>query len=249
MEASLSRFMILVSALYCLSTVSLAAETDADENDGFGTAAGSVLIASDYMFRSISNSNNGPTVQGDMNWSHDNGFYVGIWASNTDFGGPGNSMELDPYIGFAGTVPETELSFDIGYWSYNYPKSEFDLDYAEVYLNLSYTWDKFSVSPSLWYADNYFGKDFLDKKHALAYDITLAYELPCDLAASLQVGEQTFESSVDYLDFVYYNIGIDWSIGDYSLGLRWYDTDGVDPFLAATKLTDGRFVFGITRSF
>lgn len=249
MEVSLSRSLILAGALCYLSTTSFAAETDDNEDGGFGTAGGSLLISSDYMFRSISNSNNGPTVQGDMNWSHDNGFYVGMWASNTDFGGPGNSMELDPYIGFAGTIPETEFSFDIGYWSYNYPKSEFDLDYAEVYLTLGYTWDKFSVAPSFWYADNYFGKDFLDKVHSLAYEITLAYQLPCNLATSLRVGEQTFESSVDYLDFVYYDVGIDWSIGDYSLGLRWYDTDGVDPFLAATKLTDGRFVFGITRNF
>lgn len=249
MEANLSRSLILIGALTCLSTPGYAEEEDGSENGGFFTPAGSLLIASDYMFRSISNSNNGPTVQGDMNWSADNGFYVGIWASNTNFGGPGNSMELDPYIGFAATVPETEWSFDIGYWSYNYPKSEFDLDYAEVYLNLSYTWDKLSISPSFWFADNYFGKDFLDDVHALAYEVTLAYELPCDLSTSLRVGEQTFESSVDYLDFVYYDVGIDWSIGDYSLGLRWYDTDGVDPFLAATKLTDGRFVFGITRSF
>lgn len=224
-------------------------ETEGEEESSFGTFGGSVLITSNYMFRSISNSNDGPAVQGDMNWSHDVGFYAGLWASNTNFGGPGNSMELDPYFGFAGNFGESDFSFDIGYWSYNYPKSAFDLDYGEIYVYVTYTKDKFSVSPSVWYAENYFGEDFLDDVSGIAYEVTFSYQFPKNVSASVRVGEQAFDSSFDNLDFVYWDAGIDWAIDDWSIGLRWYDTDGVDPFLASRKLTDGEFVLGITRNF
>ncbi|WP_444889879.1 TorF family putative porin [Microbulbifer sp. DLAB2-AA] len=270
MKAYLVRALILVGVLEAFNSRCLSEEVVVDErgefseidagdengegdkngeDDGFGTVAGSLVIASDYMFRSISNSNNGPTVQGDLNWTHDIGFYIGVWTTNTDFGGPGNSMEFDPYVGWSGDLPETEINLNIGYWSYNYPKSEFDFDYAETYLTLSFTVDKLTISPSLWYSNNYFGRDFLNNVDSLAYEATFSLELASYMDISVHLGEQTFESSYDHLNYGYYDAGIDWKISDYTLGLRWYDTDGVDPFLAAKNLTDGRFVFKVTRSF
>ncbi|MFC6631768.1 TorF family putative porin [Microbulbifer taiwanensis] len=223
----------------------------AEENgNGFlDNVSGSLLFTTDYMFRSISNSNNRPAVQGDMNWSHDNGIYIGLWLSNTDFGGTGNSMELDPYIGIARDIGETNFSFDLGYWSYNYPGSKSNLDYAEIYLTPSYSKDKLSISPSFWYADNYFGEDFLDEVSAFAYEVTLGYDLPRNFSISGRIGEQTFEGRFDFLNFAYYDVGVTQTCGDFSFDLRWYDTDGVDSFFASPKLTDGRWVFGVTRNF
>jgi len=238
----------VLCALLAMSFQPLAAETDAEE-EGFGTFGGSVLIASDYMFRSISNTNLRPQVQGDFNWSHDGGLYLGVWASNTNFGGTGNSMEIDPYIGFSRDIGDSNFNFDIGYWSYNYPGSELRLDYGEVYTYLNYTNGKFSASPSVWWTDNYFGEDFLDDVSALAYEVTFGYELYEGLASSVRVGRQTFGSGNDNLDFTYWDLGVDYTLGDWSIGLRWYDTDGINPFLANPNLADGEMVFGVTRSF
>ncbi len=238
----------MLIALLTISFPPLAAETDSEKKN-FGTFGGSLLMASDYMFRGISNSNLRPQVQGDFNWSHEGGLYAGVWASNTDFGGDGNSMEIDPYIGFSRDIGESNFNFDIGYWSYNYPGSELRLDYAEVYTYLNYESGKFSASPSVWWTDNYFGEDFLDDVSALAYEVTLGYEFCEGLASSVRVGEQTFGSGNDDLDFTYWDIGVDYTLGDWSIGLRWHDTDGVSPFLANPKLADGEMVFGVTRSF
>lgn len=240
--------VLLIMAAGAFSNKVVAEESKSEE-ESVGTFAGSLLMASDYMFRSISNSNLRPQVQGDFNWSHDGGLYMGVWASNTDFGGTGNSMEIDPYIGFTKDIGDSDFNFDIGYWSYNYPGSELNLDYAEVYTYLNYSKDKFSASPSVWWTDNYFGDDFLDGVSALAYEVTLGYEFCPGLTPSLRVGEQTFGSGYDNLDFTYWDIGVDYVVGDWSFGLRWYDTDGVDPFLANPKLTDGDVVIGVTRSF
>lgn len=221
-----------------------------EENDTFGTFGGSLLFSTNYMFRSISNSNDKPQVQGDMNWSHDSGVYVGIWASNTNFGGAGNSMELDPYIGIAGDIGDSGFSYDVGYWSYNYPGSQSDLDYSEIYIIPSYsTENDITISPSVWYADNYFGEDFLDGVSALAYEVTVSASFQRDISVSARVGEQTFESDFDFLDYTYWDIGIGKSWKKFSFDLRWYDTNGVNPFLAPPKLADGKVVFGITRSF
>lgn len=215
----------------------------------FGSFGGSLTLATDYMFRGISNSNNRPQVQGDFNWSHGSGVYAGVWASNTDFGGPGNSMEIDPYLGFADVIGDTGLSYDVGAWSYNYPGSRSDFDYTEYYVILTRAAGDLSISPSLWYTDNYFGDDFLEDVNGFAYDITVAYDLPRQFSVSARVGEQTFGSGTGELDYVYYDVAVakDWR--DFTVKLGWYDTDGIDPQLADPDLGDGEAVLSLTRTF
>lgn len=240
---------ILVSAAVAVLFSSAGQGAEEDSADRYGSVGGSLLLSSNYMFRGISNSNDRAQVRGDLTWSHDVGLYAGVWASNTNFGGAGNSMELDPYIGFAGEVEETPFSYDIGFWSYNYPGSEFDLDYQESYLVITYEVNKLSVSPSFWYADNYFGKDFLNGVSAFAYDLTLSYEFPLNITFSGVVGRQTFGSSADELDYTYYSLALSRTCGDFSFELSWHDTNGVEPFLADPELADGAVVVGVTRNF
>jgi uncharacterized protein (TIGR02001 family) len=53
------------------------------------------------------------------------GFYAGIWASNVDENiiGPGDTLEYDLYLGYAGSVGS--FSYDIGYAAYYYNESNF----------------------------------------------------------------------------------------------------------------------------
>lgn len=222
---------------------------ESDDEEGFGSFGGSLTMATDYMFRGISNSNEEFQVQGDFNWGHPSGFYAGVWASNTNFGGAGNSMELDPYIGFANSIGDSGFSYDVGYWAYTYPGATGDFDYGELYAIGTYTAGSFYVSPSIWYADNYFGKDFLDEVSGIAYDVTVGTQLPGGIDLSARVGEQTFGSNASGLDYFYYDVGVTKPVGDFSLGLRWHDTDDVQPGLAPTDLADGRVVFSVTRAF
>jgi len=237
----------VLAPLALITTPALHAQDDGTTS--FGTLGGSLTIASDYMFRGVSNSNEEPQVQGDMNWSHGSGVYAGIWTTNTNFGGPGNSMELDPYVGFASSIGDTGLSYDVGYWAYTYPGSQSDFDYSEFYGIGTWAMGDLSFSPSVWYARDYFGADY----NGLAYDLTVSHALPWTMEASARVGEQTFHgggSAGDGFDYVYYDVGVTKTAGDFNLGLRWHDTnDDAESFVTDDDLVEGRVVFNITRSF
>ena len=36
-------------------------------------------LASDYVFRGISNTDGDPTIQGSFDFEHESGFYAGVW--------------------------------------------------------------------------------------------------------------------------------------------------------------------------
>ena len=240
----------VLTPLALLATPALHAQDG--ENTSFGSFGGSLTYASDYMFRGVSNSNEGPQVQGDMNWSHDSGFYLGLWTTNTNYGGNGNSMELDPYIGFASSIGDTGISYDVGYFAYSYPRSDQDFDFAEFYAIGTWTSGDLSISPSVWYAQDYFGPDFLGEASSVAYDLTISHALPWTMEVSARVGEQAFHgdgSISEGVDYLYYDAGITKTAGDFSLGLRWHDTEDAFALIGDEDLIDGRVVFNITRSF
>jgi len=86
-----------------------------------GTIGGILSMETDCVFRGISQTLEEPQLQVDINWSHKSGWYAGVWSSNTEFGGTGNSMEFDPYLGFSSTIADTNWSYDVGYWHYHFP--------------------------------------------------------------------------------------------------------------------------------
>jgi len=55
-----------------------------------------VALTSDYRVRGISNSD-GPAIQGSLDWSY-KGFFLGAWASNTEFSDA--NIEIDYYGGY-----------------------------------------------------------------------------------------------------------------------------------------------------
>lgn len=59
-----------------------------------------VTLVSEYSFRGVAQSDEGPALQGGVDWSHDSGFYIGSWASTVDFNdGDEANIELDIFAG------------------------------------------------------------------------------------------------------------------------------------------------------
>lgn len=239
--------LTLIGLLWALSEPA----SGQDDTPRIASIAGSVSLATDYVFRGISQTQEEPQVQVDLSWSHPDGWYSGVWASNTEFGGPGNSMEIDPYVGYAGSIDDTDFSYDLGYWHYHFPGARSDFDYGEFYTSVGYGPEHYQLSFSAFYADDYFGGDFFGTGSSLAYHGELSHRLVNEFIISARLGRQTFDApaSLGNQDYHYYDIGLSRPWLGFTLGLRWHDTDGVDAGLAPARLADGRLVFRLSRDF
>ena len=112
-------------------------------------------VVSDYAFRGVSQTNEGPALQGGADYNHSSGFHVGAWASNVDFvEGDGANIELDTYVGW-GTDLNDLVSFDATLIRYTYI-SESAYDYNELLVKLGVT-DYLSFL--LGYSNDVFGSD------------------------------------------------------------------------------------------
>lgn len=248
------RILNVTMAFFCavifLSSPVMGIASEKERTPGIGEFGGSINLGTDYVFRGISNTDEGPQIQGDLNWSHESGFYAGIWATNTDYGGAGNSMEFDPYIGFAGPIGSSPWSYDVGYWFYHYPGTKFDIDFGELYGILTWSSGALSVSGSMWFSDDYFGPDFFGDNSSLAYHTKVAYVL-AGFTFSGRLGEQTFDepNGLSNQDYVYYDVGASRNYRGITLSLRWHDTNGVKAALAHPELADGRLVARFTKAF
>ena len=89
-------------------------------------------VASNYIWRGVTQTNDQAAGQGGIDWGHDSGLYAGTWVSNVDFSGLGDGYEMDVYAGFAGEAGG--LGYDLGVISYQYPISP-EFNFTEVYLS------------------------------------------------------------------------------------------------------------------
>jgi len=185
-----------------------------------------VTLATDYVWRGVSQTDENPAIQGGLDYSADNGFYIGTWGSNVDFGSVEN-LELDIYAGWA-TEFESGLGLDIGFIQYLYFDDAGDVDFNEIYAGLSYA--------------DFSGKLSYDIDNESTY-IEVAYDvaLPNDFGLGLHVGNYSFDGGGDYTD---YSVSFSKSYAGLDYGLAYYDTD-----IDNVDIADGRVVFSVSKSF
>lgn len=238
---------------------------------GAGTVANAGVsstwtLTNDYDFRGITQSAKDPAIQGSIDYAADNGWYVGAWGSNIDFGpGTDADIEVDVYTGFTGTS-EGGLGYDVGLVYYTYP-SESDLNYFEIYGSVSYEWFK----GKLWYSNAFGGdaaEDFFsetvgnDDASAFYVEGNVAIPLPKDFSVLLHAGY----SMGDYWDnsaravnldagtnfdgeYFDYSIGVGYSINNFNLALKYVDTDGDLETTGDVFNNEGRVIFSVATTF
>jgi len=214
-----------------LSSVSMGSEISAN-----------VTMATDYLFRGISQTDNSPTVQGGFDWAHDSGFYLGTWASNIAFA---DSVETDFYGGYGGA--SGDLSYDLSAVFYHYPSAT-DLDYWEIIGALGYDFGAVAVSGSIAYS-----WDFFDSTGtAWAYEGGLEIPLPMEFSLSGTIGYQDIDDNDKFGtdDYTYYSIGVSKDLFGVTLGLTWSDTDlGKSDCFGGDNICDSKLVASISKEF
>jgi uncharacterized protein (TIGR02001 family) len=184
-----------------------------------------VALTTDYVFRGISQTDNGAAIQGGFDWTGDL-FYAGVWGSNVNFGAVSPtetaSMELDAYVGIR---PETgPVSWDIGLVGYFYPNGDDsvaggEMDYFEIIAGAEVeVADPFSIGGQLAYSPEFFG----ETGDALYAEINGKYEFSDAFNVSAAYGNQDVDDTGDYDTW---NIGVAYAMHGFTFDLRYHDTD------------------------
>jgi uncharacterized protein (TIGR02001 family) len=155
----------LLHASLLIVTLPIAGTALADAaNDANYALSGNVALASDYMFRGLTQTWGKPAVQGGADLTMQNGFAAGFCASSiSDKSYPGAALELDAYASY-GRAMNDDWSWRAGLYSYLYPNGNLDdvglpsrsFDTVEANAALTWKWLTLKYSSSL---TDYFGID------------------------------------------------------------------------------------------
>ena len=219
--------------------------------------SGNVAMASDYVFRGVSQTDNQMALQGGFDYEHESGLYIGTWASNVDSSffnnGRDPQLEVDMYAGYSGELQS--LGYDLGYLRYQYPGAS-NAGTNEWYASGSYSTGSIgdfclslNYSPSL----NFFASDESAWYAHVGYDTTLPwYEIGFSAGIGYSFGDAFDDNDGDGLNDTYtdWSIGVSKSVYGVDLGMTYTDTDfsDSDDEDALDSVADSRVVFSISKS-
>lgn len=192
--------------------------------------SGNVSLATDYVWRGVSQTDETAAIQGGFDVATDSGLYAGVWGSNIAFSG---SIETDFYVGFSNDLNDS-FSYDVGVLHYGYPNdpSGANTAFDELYGNV--TFRDFTLGVS--YSNDFSGETGQATYYSLGYELSL----PNDFGLALHYGKQNIDDLPDYKD---YSIAVTKEAAGLEFGLGWYDTD-----ISSCDQCDSRVVFSISKS-
>jgi uncharacterized protein (TIGR02001 family) len=198
---------------------------------------GSVGLYSDYIVRGVTQTNNMPALEANLDYAHSSGFYVGTFASNVSwledgwenaapgvsniFGGSGNAisstLEVDLYAGLKNQFLG-DFVYDVGavyYWypgTYKFSGANIGLkngNTAEVFAGIGWKW----FMAKVWYAVT--DGVFMIPKARGTYYANLTGTFPIGETGFTLiggVGTWRFAGTADYLLIQNGGVGLDNSI-------------------------------------
>ncbi len=238
----MKRLLLILVVLFFSSIPLLSfAEEEVDH-----TVSGTLTLATDYVFRGISQTNENPSVQGSFDYGHACGVYAGVWASNIDFA---DSIEIDWYVGFTNAIGE--LTYDLTAFFYSYPGADdnaAEMDYWEFHVGLFYE-IKMPLAPTIGvaydYSPDFFGEDDTAHHYSSSLDLTLPYDFGLGATVGYQdvTGDKTSPGGFDY---AWWKISLSKELEGFELDLSYWDTNEEE--ILGENIASERIVFSITRS-
>ncbi len=213
-----------------------------------------VTLASEYVYRGISQTREKLALQGGFDYAHASGLYAGVWGSNISWledagAAASSSMELDLYAGYKGKISD-DLGYDVGYLRYEYPG-----DYLpgvvspntdELYVAGTYKMFTLKYSHS---TSNLFG--YANSKNSSYIDASANFDLGSGFGLGLHAGHQKIKNNTDY-SYSDYKISLSKDFGGgLSVTGAYIDTNADDNLYTVknTKIADSRFVLSVTKAF
>jgi uncharacterized protein (TIGR02001 family) len=167
-----------------------------------------LAITSNYVWRGMTQTANSPAVQGGIDLGY-NGFYLGTWGSNVEFGDTANNLEADFYAGYTNSF--SGVDFDLGYIYYAYPNESDAFNFDELYLGLGYDFGMVGINGKYSFAmdSNVDTTDYWevggDIELPMEFSLAASYgeydEVGTNYIVSLSKSWGKFEFLVAYTDF------------------------------------------------
>lgn len=129
-----------LAVLIALGTMVSSSAVQANEIGVSGNIGGT----SNYIWRGMTQTQNKGAVSAEVDLAY-NGFYLGAWASNVDFGNDAD-YELDVYAGYGNSIGD--FSYDINYLKFLYPSSKDAAEFDEITVGIGYDIAKLSLGAS-----------------------------------------------------------------------------------------------------
>lgn len=233
-----------------MSAVGLFTTGPAFSADSPHSFTGSVTLTSDYVFRGVSQTQNGPAVQAGLEYAHASGLYIGTFGSNVSWVSvksfkdstgadvPGtlpfkesNSMELDLYAGYRGSAGD--FGYDLGAITYYYPGKKVSgiesPDTTEVYLGGSWKW--LSAKYSHVVSKNFIGwYDYANQRKSRGsnyIELNANYDLGDGWSLQGHVGRQKVKN-VNDASYTDWKLGVSKDLGFGVVSLAYTDTNAKD---------------------
>ena len=216
-----SREVGIIKSFVLGAALAAALAVPAQAGDNKLALSATTVFTTDYMFRSISNSGNGPAVQPEFDLTYGI-FYAGIWGSNVSSVINPDGIEIDYYAGI--TPKWKNITFNIAGLYYTYPGNN-DIDYFELKTGASWTGGNWTLGiVNYWspdYAQTGLESDALEGAVAYAFSGKLFNFFSPTISGG--VGYWGFEELTT--DYTYWNAGLTLGFMDHwSADIRYYDT-------------------------
>ncbi len=165
-------------------------------------------LSTDYLFRFVSQTREQPALSGGLDWSADNGFYLGVWGSNVDLGDDAH-LEMDFYGGYTYEF-ESGWMVDVGVIDYEYFDDQANDNILEVFGSVARGPASFSVYYEVEHGDYYWFEGSVEHKFG-----------PVNLVASvgrLEPGQGSGYSG--------WSLQAAFPINAFDISVTWADTNG-----------------------
>ncbi len=192
-------------------------------------ASGNIGVTSNYIWRGVSQTGDGPAVSGGLDYEAENGLYVGTWASNVDFGGTTDTAkgtELDVYAGYSKELANG-FGVDGSVTHYAYPGDTLSGDFTEVALSGSYK----AVEAGIAYTVDSENDTGAFIEGDMYSHIGVSKELANGVGLGATIGHYNFDDET-VEDYNHLQLSV--SKDDFTFAIDDTDMDGSDPLYSVS---------------
>ena len=177
-------------------------------------------LTTDNINRWFTKTNHNAAVQANVDYQHEQGFFLGSSVSNIDYGhkkyDKSAAVEIIPYLGWhVDLSKQWRANAQVSRYLFDGKMYGHNADYNEYYLFLHYK-DLFTGRVS--YADDYYHLG----KYALDYELTGKYPLSDQFEFSTSFGYSQTKAALN-ADYLYWNAGITYFYNIFAIDLRYMD--------------------------